>query len=228
MNIKEELEKLTKNIYIPMVFYIPCALFPDMSEESKKNLEDQQFFNTIQLLNINEDVKPLQNNILSVNVLKKSSILKSNFLELLEFENKLTKESFKHLINEYLNSAYGYDYVYTWMATHIDNDVPTALDNEKHFFMFQAQALNQHIRDIHDRFLKNKKYNNTKINFKKIINYGTDVLVLDKKLKTVLKNRNTTSLIQTKKKNKFMPPSEEDVKKMLLKSVFNVNYSELT
>jgi hypothetical protein len=231
MDVKNELEKLTKNIYIPMVFYIPYALFPNLSEDSRKKLDDVQFFNTMGIFNIQEDVKPLIGSISSIDIAKKSSVLKRNFIQLVEFEGQLSSEAFSHVINEYLNSAHAYNYIYTWMVKHVENDIPSIKGDYKNFFIYQEEALNQHILELNDRFLFYNKPIETTESFNDIFEKGKAVFTLNNDLKSALIQSNIPSKKPPKitpiRKDKFPLPTDEDVDDMLLKSVFNVNISEV-
>lgn len=227
MNIKGELEKLIKNIYIPTVFYIPNALFPNLSTEVKLKLAEEQFFNTLGIIDANENVSTLNNWIKGTDIFKKSHFLKINFIQLVEFENNLTREAFSHLINEYLNSTYAYNHVYSWMANHIEQDIPTISDDYKKFFLHQAEVIKSHILEISDRFLVIKEDINAVIDFDRIFDNGKKELIKDDYFKTFLNQNTPISRLTKSEKRKMLLPADEEVDNMLLASIFNVDFLKL-
>lgn len=207
-----------------MVFYIPNTLFPNLSKATRKKLEKEHFFNTIGILDSKENVKTLVNSLLNLDVYKKTNFLKSNFIQLVEFENKLTNEAFKHLIDEYINSAHIYKRIYSWMANHIEKDIPTLEDNYKMLFTYQTEVLNNHIVEIKGRFVINKKNVNVPINLHKLRNFGIKLSTLNEDVKTILKQKTRASKSYATETSKIFLPSDDEVDNMLLSSIFNMDF----
>tara|TARA_R110002073_G_scaffold72537_1_gene177071 strand:- start:32127 stop:32825 length:699 start_codon:yes stop_codon:yes gene_type:complete len=231
MNVKDELERLTENIYIPTVFYVPKSVLPDLSEESIKELDGIGLIHTLLIFNLEKQLKSLAKDVSSMNIFEKEAILKTNYIQLIEIENQLTKESFLHVLNEYLQAARGYNHIYSWMLNHIDEDIPSITANFKSFFRYQAAVLKQHTLEVKNKFLHYNEQIDTSNNLDKIIEKGKEVIKLNSDFNKVIDETNIPatepSKTTEKKKVTLQLPSEDQVDRELLASVFHVDFSNI-
>ena len=222
MNIQAELERLNKNVYTPMVFYFPYDVLPFIAETAVKELEEQDFFNSMCIIDSKGKVSSLSGNFQSIEIFGKSKILKSNFLQLLELEGKMKVETFSMFIEEYRNTVSSFDYIYTWMVENIARDIPKKDISYRNIFELQAMDMKQHLFEIEERFIGRSAKAKGELNFERIIE-DTKSLFPVKEGSDATQD-GTVKKLKSKRKKKTMLPREEEIDLWLLESVFNVDF----
>ena len=231
MDIRIELEKLNKSVYTPMVFYLPHLLFQNITEDKRKKLVDASVINCLFVINIKGDVSSLLNSVSSLDIYQKDKILKQNFMQLLELEEQLQKETFSNLFKEYSNTVYCYEYIYNWMAKNVEKDFPEIDSNIKLLFKRQHQSLTNHLLEINHRFIFKMDSKPISLNFDSIVENSKKIIPIDADLRASFLRTNTsnktslnTTTVNRKKKNHL--PTVNEVDDFLLKTVFGVDVTE--
>jgi hypothetical protein len=223
MNIQEELERLTKNVYTPMVFYVPYDILEYIPQELGERLDEEEFFNTMVMIDAKGGISTLSGSIGNLDILSKSKVLKTNLLQLIELEGKIKKETFEMLMEEYLETLTGYDFIYTWMADHMARDIPEVHVSYGSYFTIQSNSVKEHLLQIKERFIDAKREITSEPNFDSIIESG-------KKFFPTVDSLNATQKKDTpqksRRKKKKVLPTEEEVDKWLLETVFSVDFAD--
>lgn len=229
MDIQALLQKLSKKVYLPMVFYIPYEALPHIDLTIKKQLEDLSIFNTLTIIKANEDVVYVEAHDISFEIFQKSDRLKSNLIELIELESNLQEESFVMLFENYLNTVNCYDFVYSWMASHVEKDISDLKPHLKQFFSYQQDVLSQHLVELKERFTLYDQQETNTLNLKTIFTASKELLPIPNELKATIaipnSEHNSSKKSPNKRKKKIVLPSNEAVDQLLLKSLFKVNIS---
>ena len=134
MDVQTRVGDLQKSIYYPSIFYIPYALYPNLSEEILMELEDHEFFNTLGIITELGEVGSFKNKD-SFNVMVKPIILKQNIFQLLEMKGHLQKEILNMVINDYWAIVNFWDHIYDW-----SKDDTAAKTKRKKTFVLPSDA----------------------------------------------------------------------------------------
>lgn len=217
MSHSNDLDHLVQGIYRPSIFYLPTSLFPDITTEQERELLEYRVVNDICILKENGDTSYADKCVPVIEMLNKSAILENNFYQLLKFNDSLSRETFSYLLNEYNKNTQACKQVYHWLLEHINNSIGPIAKEELELFKLQLSLITGHIEKVLNRFGKemiDRKLNNGAAEFvinTSIFNKGQDNEILK-----------LNSLRNTKTKKASMP-SNSEVDKFLLETVFNVD-----
>lgn len=226
MEPSKEMEELLKRIYMPSVFYFPIELFPDLSTETKKELDKYQFFEELGILKANGEVEPLKRAANTLEIGKKDGVLEANVFQLLETKERLKRESFVFLLDRYLSYVKTWIYAYNWLLSNFDKQFTETDKKLKSLFEYQCVVLDNHLKILNQKFQFN--YSNTPTtNLVDILSKNKEMLPLGQSLNNDLKGSvkkvevkaDQKSVKQNKKKLLLTEKQADD---FLLKTVFNV------
>ncbi|MDO7173906.1 hypothetical protein [Mariniflexile sp. AS56] len=152
MSASLEMEALLNRIYLPTVFYFPHELFPNLSPETKKVLEEYHFFEELGVLKADGEVSSLNQGIHSLELFKKDTILESNLFELLETKERLKSQSFGVLLERYLLNVKAWIFAYKWLHENFSKQIPKDSDNYLPLFEYQSVVLEKHLTSLKQYF----------------------------------------------------------------------------
>ena len=226
MDIKTRIADLQKSIYLPSIFYIPYVLFPDLSEESIIELEDNEFFNTLGIITERGEVGSFKNKD-SLNILVKPTVLRQNVFQLLEMKGHLQNETFNMVLDDYWSTVNFWDHIYEWLRYNVEQDIPTIRESTITLFNHQSDAIKAHLSQLQVRFQVSATI--APINRKELLERHKDLIPLDqkqfghifKKKENVIAPKDNT-IPKGKLKKTISLPSDAEVDVLILKRVFNV------
>lgn len=205
-----------------MVFYFPYDVLQYIPEALGEKLDEEGFFNSMVIINAKGGINTLSGSIGNLDILSKSKILKTNLLQLMELESQIKKETFAMVIEEYLETVSSYDFIYAWMADHVARDIPEEDANYGNFFTLQSNCIKEHLLQITERFIDPNRKKISKLNFDLIIESGKKFFPVQKTLDGA---QDKDKPQKNKRKKKIVLPTVDEVDLWLLKTVFNVDFS---
>lgn len=226
MDVDTTVADLQKALYHPSLFYIPYALFPDLSEESFIELEAMDFFNTLGTLTEAGEVSPF-NNKHSFIILTKTTLLRQNIVQLSELKAHVQEATFKLILEDYWSTAKLWEYIYDWLKNNVAEDVPTIDKFTVDLFKLQSEAIKAHLLQLKEQFqlsshtqpLDRKAFLDRHKNLMPF-NQHTVAHIFNNDVQPSSSESITTKF--GKRKNNGDIPSIEEVDAYLLDRVFNV------
>ena len=228
MEASKEMESLLKRIYMPSVFYFPYELFPNLSPEIIKELEDYKFFEDFGVLKANGEVGLLRRPTNTLEIFKKSEILEGNIFQLLEMKERLKEPSFNFLLEKYISNVKVWIYVYKWLFDNIDKQILESDKKQKSLFEYHCVILTNHLEQLNLKF-HFKSNEITTADIVGVLANDNKILPLDQSLfQNLQEGVKKEELINTKHKvskqtKKHLLLSEKQADSYLLKTVFNVS-----
>jgi hypothetical protein len=227
MSASNEMEALLKRIYLPTVFYFPYELFPNLSQETKKNLEAYHFFEDLGILKIDGKVSSINEAANSLELYKKDVILESNLFQLLEMKERLKSQSFGFLLEKYLANVNAWIYAYNWLSLNLVKQIPQASKSHIPLFEYQKVILENHLTTLKQYFKFKANDNPTTDEMVNVLLDNNETLSLDKALindiveaSKDIKNIEKQKPIKKAKKQLLLTAKQAD--DYLLKTVFRI------
>lgn len=152
MGASNEMEGLLERIYMPSVFYFPKELFPELSPEAKKTLEEHRFFEDLGILRADGDVGSLKKVANTLEIAKKGDILDGNVFQLLEMKGRLKAGPFGFLFDKYLSNVKTWARAYKWLLENFERQIFEADENQKSYFEYQCMILDEHLIKLNQKF----------------------------------------------------------------------------
>lgn len=213
---------MTKNVYTPMVFYVPYDVLEYIPETLGEKLDGEGFFNSMVMIDAKGGVGTLSGSMGSLDILGKPKTLKTNYLQLVELESQIKQETFAMVIEEYLDVVSSYDFIYTWMAVNVARDIPEDNANYGSYFTLQSDCIKEHLLQITERFIGPAREKPRALNFDRIIENGKKLFPDEEGVLEVAQDKDRPQ--KGKQKKKMVLPKVEEVDLWLLETVFNVDF----
>ena len=227
MGTSKEMEELLKRIYLPTVFYFPHELFPNISLETKKNLEAYHFFEDMGILKNDGKVSSINQVINSLELYKKDVILESNLFQLLEMKERLKMKSFGFLLDSYLVNVQAWMYAYNWLFENLEKQIPQVTETYMSLFEYQKVVLTKHWADLKLHFELNIHRESTKTEMVDVLlehknTFPLGESLIDDMIEASTANKQIEKQKQYKKAHKKLLLTEEEADEYLLKSIFKI------
>lgn len=227
MAASSEMKELLNRIYMPSVFYYPKDLLSDLSQETKKALEEFQIFEDVGIIKANGDSGSLSMSMNALEIFKKDGVLEGNVFQLLELKERLGSDSFVFLLDNYLSNVKVWIKVYKNLLKNFDKQFNETSLNEKSLFEYQITTLDNHLIILNEKFKFNLKDPAT-TNSIDILSKNEKVFSFDKSvnnnIKAGVKQLNQNKEYKTGKKlEKQILLTEKEADDYLLKTVFSIN-----
>jgi len=212
-----DLEILNERANRLTLFYFPYQLFPNLTDEEKKQLESEQIFGELYLYQKKKQTIIIKNSLSNIELFNKKDILDNNILKLIEIKEKGKDKSFSFILERYISRIKGWEYIHDWLNNNFNNNIVGDQESKKYLFQFQLDTFRTHLEEIQQHFkiqknIPTESYNNIVFD---------DVSFLTSKNKTLKKIIDKNSKSNKKKKPKVYV-TNEDADQYLLKTVFNI------
>lgn len=223
MSHTNDLSLLVEGIYRPSILYIPNSLFPDTTPEQEMELLEYRVVNDICILKENGDTAYSDKCIPSLEMFNKRAILENNFYQLLKLKDSLSHETFRYLLNEYNKNVHACKQVYGWLVDNMDYYLNSVAKEELELFKLQYSLIIGHMDKVINVFgneITEQQPNSA------ISEINTSIFI-DNQLNELVKldNLSKTRKVKEMGSKKSYVPSNSEVDKYLLETVFNVDFS---
>lgn len=227
MDASHEMKALLSRIYMPSVFYYPKDSFSELSQETKKALEKYEVFEDVGIIKVNGDSGSLKTSMNALEIYKKDGVLEGNVFQLLEMKERLGRDSFVFLLDNYLSNVKVWIKAYNNLLKNFDKQFTETLLNEKSLFEYQLTTLDNHLIKLKQKFKFNFK-NPATTNSIDVLSKNEKVFPFDKSIndniKEGVKQLNQNKEDKTGKQlEKQILLTEKEADDYLLKTVFNIN-----
>jgi len=224
--METELEILNERANRLTLFFIPYQLFPEFTDEQRKQAEDELFFGTLYLYKQGKIIVNFEKDFNQINLLSKKDLLANNILRLIEINEKGKKESFNFLLDKYASRIKGWEYIYDWLNNNAENNIVDLNASNKALLQFQLDITKVHLREIESRFgisdnIPSEQPENIFIENKDL------VFTNGKTVHDIVKEKNDNSELVNKSKKRKTLISNEDADKYLLKTIFNIQFESI-
>ena len=226
MDTSKTLKSLIKQLYTPLLFFIPKSIIP-LSELSEfRNINTEDFFNTIVFLSENNSTEKVLAIKDCIPLLEKASILNYNTITLIDKKEHTSPLQFSTLLESYIMHLRFYTFITKWMNENVTFHCG-ANKKIKGYFQLQADCFQDHKVQIENKFSIQII---TNLNSAEVLTYiKNDNVQL---LKNVFKQQEKLDVIEesptpksVKKVGSEKPVliTDEESMEFLLETVFNSN-----
>jgi hypothetical protein len=224
MALNDVFINLRKNLYAPLLFFIPTSLVPENKKELLQSPEFEKIFNMAAMIPKSGKTYKLESVDGLMDILEKPSTLNENVFLLSDQKASLNTFQFNILFEKYQEQLKFYATIANWMANHVSDHCKID-DNIKGYFELQNDFFQYHLKEINSKF---------KVNV--IVDSGLEEALqhVEKELpdfkelfqnnKGNLVGQNSGKVTKPRIKKKAKPPliTDEEARSFLLASVFNV------
>ncbi|APQ18813.1 hypothetical protein [Maribacter hydrothermalis] len=226
MDTSKTLKGLIKQLYTPLLFFIPKSIIP-LSELSEfRNIKTEDFFNTIVLLSENNATEKVLAIKDCTPLLEKASILNYNTIALMDIKENASSLQFSTLLESYIMHLRFYSFISKWMNENVINHCD-ANKKIKGYFQLQADCFQYHKLQIENKFSIRIISNLNSVEILSYINHDDYV-----PLKDVIENQKSIAAKATNpipeksatvKLQKPILITDDEARSFLLATVFNSN-----
>jgi hypothetical protein len=144
MNLELIYDEMNLNILIHFIFYIP-------TNEITKKLFDSESLSKMdkKIFYLNRDLEFLDDSdINSLELLKKPTLLKSNYFKILELKSKLNNDAFALFYETYLKQLNAFTEIAELINKNIQKDIPNCSEEVLGYVNYNFFILNEHQNSI--------------------------------------------------------------------------------
>lgn len=144
MNLEPIYDEMNLNILKHFIFYIP-------TNEITKKLYDSEFLSKMdkKIFYLNRDLEFLDDSdINSLELLKKPTLLKSNYFKILELKSKLNNDAFALFYKTYLKQLNSFTEIGDLVNKNIQKDIPNCSEEVLGYVNYNFFILNEHQNSI--------------------------------------------------------------------------------
>ncbi len=228
MAMSKDYQKLLLSVQRPILLFVPGRLLKTLDNDSVEFLRSVKLLNHLIFYDSKGKATIITHGFETMELFKKTKILKSNVLYLLEQEAKSGSKAFKFLINDYKEELETWLNVTESCKNNAAKDTDNYFEGLQVYLDMQYDMIKTHQKEILHRFRSKKQsFNANRIT--KFIENNTKINS-NQKLKDSVKinidNRSLQPIIKSKKKP-ILLLSEKEVDNYLLKCIFNVDFSKI-
>ncbi|WP_417200426.1 hypothetical protein [Bizionia sp.] len=151
-SLKDTYDELIKNLFKPLIFYIPRRFWIEIDDGKWMDKEFDQLFDSVVLVKPDGNNQLLHNGASNFHMLSKTSSLDKNTYGLLDLKARIEPESFRFLSERYSLSVAFYKKISNWMVMHIHEDVPDVNKETLMSFEIQKTSFDNHWDYIQKHF----------------------------------------------------------------------------
>ena len=226
MDTSKTLKRLIKQLYTPLLFFIPKSIIPINELSEFRNIKTEDLFNTIVFLSENNSTEKVLAIKDCIPLLEKASILNYNTIKLIDKKENTSPLQFSTLLESYIMHLRFYTFITKWMNENVTFHCD-ANKKIKGYFQLQADCFQYHKVQIENKFSIQIIPN---LNSAEVLTYiKNDNVQL---LKNVFKHQEKLDAIEAspapkslKKEGSQKPVliTDEESMEFLLETVFNSN-----
>ena len=212
---------LTKQLYVPLVFYIPKRIWIQFNKDVWEDKLYDNLFDKVVLINSKGSNALLKNGKSIHHIVVKKERLDRNTFKLLELQNDLNKMQFQFLLNKYCTQLDFCRRMSSWFVENIREDIRGLKIENFQSFDLQQKSFEDHWDYVQDSFKDAPKIelssNKEKLNKNDLKSFQD----LIKPSGLFSGNIENEKIKKTKKEKKILV-TEEEATAFLLKTVFNM------
>ncbi|WP_417237663.1 hypothetical protein [Bizionia sp.] len=239
--MKETLNKiyddLTKQLYIPLVFYIPRRIWNQFDKAKWNDKEYDHLFDKVVLIKPDGSNALLNDEQSSQHVMIKKERLDLNTFKLLELQTDLDTKQFDFILNKYITQLDFIKRISIWLNENIQKDIESLKQDTLFSFQLQQKAIIDHWTYVQENFigaaLLDETTNEVILNKKDFRSFqdlmnpsGVFPRNFEIEPKGDVEENNAISKVtekpKTPKKEKKIHVTEEEATAYLLRTVFNM------